>query len=54
MGKKPIVSVTYGNEEDFNKTQLTLRKCVSRLVCMVHGPIYGPFSGALVRAKRAP
>ena len=54
MGKKPIVSVTYGNEEDFNKTQLTLRKCVSRLVCMVHGPIYGRFSGALVRAKRAP
>ena len=49
MGKKPIVSVTYENE-DFNKKQLTLRKieCVLRLSCVVHGPIYGRFMGFYV------
>ena len=34
MGKKPIVSVTYENESDFNKKLLTLHKlCVTSLLC---------------------
>ena len=39
MGKKPIVSVTYENES------LPYLKCVLRLSCVVHGPIYGRFMG---------
>ena len=42
MGKKPIVSVTYENERISIKKQLNL-KCVLRLSCVVHGPIYGRF-----------
>ena len=37
MGKKPIVSVTYENE-----------KCVLRLSCVVHRPIYGRVMGFYV------
>ena len=45
MGKKPIGSVTYENERISIKTRLTYLKCVSRLSCVVHGPIYGRFIG---------
>ena len=40
MGKKSIVSVTYGNETISRKNSLPYLKCVLRLSCMVHGPIY--------------
>ena len=38
MGKKPIVSVSI-------KNSLPYLKCVLRLSCVVHGPIYGRFMG---------
>ena len=41
MGKKPIVSVTYENERISIKNSLPYIKCVLRLSCVVHGPIYG-------------
>ena len=41
MGKKPIVSVTYENERISIKNSLPYLKCVLRLFCVVHGPIYG-------------
>ena len=43
MGKKPIVSVTYENERLSIKNSLPYLKCVLRLSCVVHGPIYGRF-----------
>ena len=44
MGKKPIVSVTYENERiSIKKNSLPYIKCVLRLSCVVHGPIYGRF-----------
>ena len=43
MGKKPIVSVTYENERISMKNSLPYLKCVLRLPCVVHGPIYGRF-----------
>ena len=45
MGKKPIVSLTYENERISIKNNLPYLKCVLRLSCVVHGPIYGPFMG---------
>ena len=45
MGKKPIVSVTYENETISIKNSLPYLKCVLRLSCVVHGPIYGRFMG---------
>ena len=39
--KKPIVSVTYENERISIKNSLPYLKCVLRLSCVVHGPIYG-------------
>ena len=48
MGKKPIVSVTYENERISIKNSLPYRKCVLRLSCVVHGPIYGRFMGFYV------
>ena len=45
MGKKPIVSVTYENETILIKNSLPYLKCVLRLSCVVHGPIYGSFMG---------
>ena len=45
MGKKPIVSVTYENERISVKNSLPYLKCVLRLSCVVHGPIYGCFMG---------
>ena len=45
MGKKPIVSVTYENENISIKNSLPYLKCVLRLSCVVHGPIYGRFMG---------
>ena len=48
MGKKPIVSVTYENERISIKNSLPYLKCVLRLPCVVHGPIYGRFMGFYV------
>ena len=48
MGKKPIVSVTYENERISIKISLPYSKCVLRLSCVVHGPIYGRFTGCNV------
>ena len=49
MGKKPIVSVTYENERISIKNSLPYLKCVLRLSCVVHGPIYGRFMGCSVK-----
>ena len=46
MGKKPIVSVTYENDRISIKNSLPYLKCVLRLSCVVHGPIYGRFMGS--------
>ena len=43
MGKKPIVSVTYENESISIKNSLPYLKCLLRLSCVVHEPIYGRF-----------
>ena len=48
MGKKPIVSVTDENERISIKNSLPYSKCVLRLSCVVHGPIYGRFMGFYV------
>ena len=48
MGKKPIVSVTYENERISIKYSLPYLKCVLRLSCVVHGPIYCRFMGFYV------
>ena len=40
MEKKPIVSVTYENERISIKNSLPYLKCVLRLSCVVHGPIW--------------
>ena len=48
MGKKPIVSATYENERISIKNSLPSLKCVLRLSCVVHGPIYGRFMGCTV------
>ena len=48
MGKKPTVSVTYENEAILTKNSLPCLKCVLRLSCVVHGPIYGRFMGFYV------
>ena len=42
---KSIVSVTYENERISIKNSLPYSKCVLRLSCVVHGPIYGRFMG---------
>ena len=41
--KKNIVSVTYENERISLKNSLPYLKCLLRLSCVVHGPIYGRF-----------
>ena len=48
VDKKPIVSVTYENERISIKNSLPYLKCVLRLSCVVHGPIYGRFMGFYV------
>ena len=48
IGKKPIVSVTYENGRISIKNSLPYLKCVLRLSCVVHGPIYGRFMGFYV------
>ena len=48
MGKKPIVSVTYENERISIINSLPYLKCVLRLSCVVHGPIYNLFMGFYV------
>ena len=47
-GKKPIVSVTYENERITIKHSLPYLKCVLRLSCAAHRPIYGRFMGFYV------
>ena len=43
--EKPIVSVTYENEKNFNKKQLTLHKmCVTSLLCGPWADLW-PFYG---------
>ena len=50
MEEKPIVSVTYENERiSIKKNSLPYLKCVVRLSCAVHGPIYGRFMGFNVK-----
>ena len=51
MGKKPIFSVTYENERISIKNSLPYLKCVLRLSCVVHGPIYGRFIGFYVHFR---
>ena len=51
MGKKPIVSVTYENETISIENSLPYLKCVLRLSCVVHGPIYGRFMGCTVNGS---
>ena len=51
MEKKPIVSVTYKNETISIKNSLPYMKCVLRLSCVVHGPIYGRFIGCKVKLR---
>ena len=48
MGKKTYRSVTYENERISIKNSLPYLKCVLRLSCVVHGPIYGRFTGFYV------
>ena len=48
MGKKPIVSVIYENDRISIKNSLPYLKCVLRLSCVVHGPIYDRFMGFYV------
>ena len=48
MEKKPFVSVTYENERISIKNNLPYIKCVLRLSCVVHGPIYDRFMGCTV------
>ena len=50
MGKKPIVSVTNQNERISIKNSLPYLKCVLRLSCVVHGSIYGRFTGFFIEA----
>ena len=51
MGKNPIVSVSYKNERISMKNGLPYIKCVLRLSCVVHGPIYGRFMGCTVNGS---
>ena len=50
VGEKPIVSVTYENERISIKNSLSYSKCVLRLSCVVHGPIYGRRMGFYVNS----
>ena len=47
MGKKKVY-LTYENERISIKNSLPYLKCVLRLSCVVHGPIYGCFMGFYV------
>ena len=49
MAIKPTVPVTYENERISIKDSLPYLKCVLRLSCVVHGPIYGRFMGFYVK-----
>ena len=48
MLAEPFVSVTYETERISIKNSLPHLKCVLRLSCVVHGPIYGRFVGFYV------
>ena len=45
MGKKPYRFRNIRNERISIKNSLPYLKCVLRLSCVVHGPIYGRFMG---------
>ena len=45
MGMKPIFSVACENESISIKNSLPYLKCVLRLSCVVHGPMYDRFMG---------
>ena len=47
MGKKKVY-LTHENERISIKNSLPYLKCVLRLSCVVHGPIYGRFIGFYV------
>ena len=47
-GEKKIISVTYENERISIKNSLPYLKCVLRLSCVVHRPIYDRFMGCNV------
>ena len=49
MEKISIVSVTYENERISMKNSLPYIKCVLRLSCVVHGPIYDRSMGFYVK-----
>ena len=51
-GKKTyrFLHVTYENERISIKNSLPYLKCVLRLSCVVHGPIYGRFMGFYVNS----
>ena len=48
MGKKPIVSGFRNQRKWKEKNSLPYIKCVLRLSCVVHGPIYDRFMGCFV------
>ena len=48
MGKKKVY-LTYENERISIKNSLPYLKCVLRLSCVVHGPIYSRFIGFLCK-----
>ena len=54
MGKKPIVSVAYGNERISIKNSLPYLKCVVRFSGVVHGPIYSRFMFFFFENQRPP
>ena len=45
MGKKTYRFPNLRKWRDFIKNSLPYLKCVLRLSCVVHGPIYGRFMG---------
>ena len=47
-GKKTYRFCNLRKWKDFNKNSLPYLKCVLRLSCVVHGPIYGRFIGFYV------
>ena len=48
-GKKPYRFCNLRKWKDFKKNSLPYLKCVLRLSCVVHGPIYGRFMGFHVK-----
>ena len=51
MGKRPIVSLTHENERISIKKRLPYLKCVLRLSCVIHRPIYGFLFNGFLSAR---